>query len=272
MRPSRFLLAAALFLAASLPAQTVRRGLPGASRDTTKKAATTGTIDGFVGDTTLAPLQAAEVKILSSNVRVSTGPNGRFRMVDVPEGEYVLVVRRSGYRPASALVSIGRADTLRVSYTLEREIASLAPAVVTARATSMRLTEFQSRQKLGRGEFMGEEEIRKHNNVYATDLMRRFRSVNVSPSNVTNHGGMPDQYALSRRESGSLAGAQQGYCPMTVYVDRVAMPTPFNLDLLPSPRFLMGVEVYSGPATTPPEFGGFDKGCGVIMIWTKDGY
>jgi hypothetical protein len=59
---------------------------------------------------------------------------------------------------------------------------------------------------------------------------------------------------------------------MIVYVDGVAMPAPFNLDLLPSPRELAGIEVYAGAATIPPQFAGFNRGCGIILIWTKDGF
>jgi hypothetical protein len=58
---------------------------------------------------------------------------------------------------------------------------------------------------------------------------------------------------------------------MTVYIDNVPMPSPFNLDLLPSPREMMGIEVYAGSATIPPQFAGFGTSCGVILVWTKDG-
>jgi hypothetical protein len=261
-------------LATAADAQVARKGLPGGRADTaappTRRA--TGTIDGFVGDTALNPLLSAEVKILSTNVTVRTGPNGRFRISQVPTGQYVLIVRRAGYAPTSTIVEVAAADTLRPSYLLERAATTLAPAVVTAAAVSRRNLEFENRRKLGRGEFMSAEDIAKRNSVYTTELMRRFTTVNVSPSATIYHGGMPDYYALSRRESGTLVESQQNYCPMSVYVDNIAMPTPFNLDLLPSPRNLMGIEVYNGPATTPPQFSGFNKGCGVILIWTKDGY
>jgi hypothetical protein len=49
------------------------------------------------------------------------------------------------------------------------------------------------------------------------------------------------------------------------------MPTPFNLDLLPTPKSLAGIEVYAGSATIPPQFNGMNHGCGVILVWTKDG-
>lgn len=49
------------------------------------------------------------------------------------------------------------------------------------------------------------------------------------------------------------------------------MPTPFNLELLPTPKTLAGIEVYAGPSTVPPQFSGMNRGCGVILVWTKGG-
>lgn len=251
-------------------AQAVRKGLPGApQRDTTpaRRGPQFGTIDGFVGDTSLVALQAAEVKILSTNVKVSTGPNGRFRIDRVPVGPYVLVIRRAGYHAASAVVQVGT-DTIRPSYSLERGT-GLDAAVVTAQRTSPRMAEFEMRRRVGRGEFMTEDQIKQRGGVYTTELMRRFTTVNVSPSYSTAIGGLPEQLAISRREG---ANPSTGACPFVVFVDNVPMPTPFNLDMLPSPRWLAGIEVYNGTATTPPQYSGTNRGCGVILIWTKDGY
>jgi hypothetical protein len=250
-------------------AQVVRKGLPGGPpRDTAAaRRARFGTIDGFVGDTSLAPLQAAEVKILSSNVKVSTGPNGRFRISQVPVGQYVLIVRRAGYQPVSAVVQVG-ADTLRPSYALERGT-TLDAAVVTAERGSPRMAGFEARRKVAQGEFMTADQIARRNTVFATELMRRFTSVNVGPSYTSGSGGAPEYLALSRREGGSVG---VGACPMVVVVDNVTMPTPFNLENLPSPKYLAGIEVYSGAATVPPQFAGMNRGCGVIVVWTKDGY
>lgn len=50
---------------------------------------------------------------------------------------------------------------------------------------------------------------------------------------------------------------------------------PLNLDLLPSPKDVMGIEIYGGAATAPiwlpigPQVAHI--GCGVIMLWTRDG-
>ena len=59
---------------------------------------------------------------------------------------------------------------------------------------------------------------------------------------------------------------------MTVYIDQAPMPTPFNLDLLPPPKDIGGIEVYGGSSTIPPQFSGPNRGCGVILVWTKIDY
>jgi hypothetical protein len=257
----------ALFAAFPLAAQQKRVGLPGGAADTTRKPARVGMIDGIVTDSNLAPLGSAQVTVLSTSVRVPTGANGRFRITNVPAGEYVLIVRRSGYRPTSNIVQVAAADTLRVSYSLERAPTVLGAVVVTEQRLSVKLAEFEYRKKLGVGEFMSQADIEKRNSVYTTELMRKFPSINVSPS--YSKSSMAEWFALSKRETGS---PMVGACPMQVVVDNMPMQTPFNLDMLPSPRNIAGIEVYNGPATIPPQFAGYNRSCGLILIWTRDGY
>ena len=239
-----------------------------AKRDSSLSARAFGTIDGVVSDTNLVPLRAAFVSILGTKIRVGTGPNGRFRIVNVPAGQYLLVVKHVGYHPSSSVVDVAVSDTLRVAYTLSEApaVTMLGTVVVTEQSTSARLSGFEARRKLGFGEFMTGEEIDKRNTVYTTELMRKFLSVNVSPSHTSV---MTEYYALSAREGGNPS---VGACPMQVYLDQVPLPTPFNLDLLPSPRDLAGIEVYAGPSTVPAQFAGYNRGCGVILVWTKEGY
>ena len=106
-------------VAHSLYAQPPRAGV--ASRpDTGRFTRSAGTIDGVVSDTNLVPLRGAFVSILGTKIRVGTGPNGRFRIVDVPAGQYLVIVRRGGYHPTSAVIEVPTTDTLRLSYTLTR--------------------------------------------------------------------------------------------------------------------------------------------------------
>jgi len=239
-----------------------------ARRDSAQRTRSFGTIDGIVSDTNLVPLHAAFVSILGTPLRVGTGPNGRFRITRLPAGEYLLVVKRVGYRPVSSVIDVAASDTLRVSYTLaevSQAVTTLNPVVVTEPSNSERLAGFDSRRKLGVGQFLTLDEINRANTVYTTELMRKFTSVNVSPDHSS---AITQYYALSAREGGNPS---MGACPMQVYLDQVPLPSPFNLDLLPTPKDLYGIEVYAGASTTPPQFSGPNRGCGVILVWTKAG-
>ena len=222
-----------------------------------------GTIDGVVSDTSLAPMQGAFISILGTSI--GTGPNGRFRITKIPTGQYLVIVKRVGYRPASAVIEVPSSDTVRLSYTLERVAETLETVTITEKAPTERMSEFEQRRKLGFGEFMTRAEIDQRNSVFPTELFRKFMSVNVSPSRT---GPITQWFALSRREGGNPT---LGACPMQVYLDRVPLPNPFNLDLLPSPKEITGIEVYAGSATIPPQFNGFNRGCGIILVWTRDG-
>jgi hypothetical protein len=239
--------------------------VPSAHAQTAARRAS-GTVDGIVSDTGLAPLQGAFVSILGTKIRVGTGPSGRFRITDVPAGQYLIIVKRVGYHPASSAVDVAASDTVRLSYSLEKlRPEELDAVVITAKSPSIRMAEFEARRKLGIGEFMTTAEIDERNSAFPTELFRKFKSINVSP----NHAGPITQYyALSAREGGNPS---LGACPMQVYLDQVPLPSPFNLDLLPPPKQIAGIEVYAGAATIPPQFSGMNRGCGVIMVWTKDG-
>ncbi len=240
---SRAPIVASLIAACVLPASAQSRPAAGA-------------IDGVVTDTNLVSLADATASILGSSVQVVTGANGRFRILALPAGQYILVVRRLGYAPSSTVLQVVGGDTLRMSFALERIMTALDTVTVTAKRYSMRMTEFEGRRKAGFGQFMTQGEIEKRNSVFTSDLVRTFTSVRVlPPSNGPGH------YAFSIRSG----------CAFKVFIDGVAVPTPTNLDDLPSPMNYAGIEVYSGAATIPLQYkttgGSF---CGVILFWTKD--
>jgi hypothetical protein len=171
-------------------------------------------------------------------------------------------VKRVGFRPASSVIEVPSTDTVRLSYTLERAAVELNTVTTTAPLSKM--TDFEKRRRLGVGEFLTAEQIKAQNAVFPTELIRRFKTVSVSPNRSK---ATPEYYALSAREGGNPS---LGACPMTVFLDGMPLPNPFNLDLLPSPREIVGIETYAGSATIPPQFNGPDRGCGVILVWTRE--
>lgn len=229
-----------------------------------KQPAEAGTVDGIVTDTTLRPLDAAEVTVLRSAVKVNTEVSGRFRLLRMPVGEYIVIVRRVGFHPASLAIEVRANDTTRISYALEPLAQRLNAVTIQEQTVAMRMMPFEERRKFGLGQFMTNDEIVKHNTVTGSELLRRFRGLTLSP--ISSGGGF---HYLVRANRG--AGGFSGDCNATVVVDDVIMPLPFDSDMLPPARDIAGIEWYVGPSETPPEFNALGSNCGVLIIWTRSG-
>ncbi|MFN5581022.1 carboxypeptidase regulatory-like domain-containing protein [Gemmatimonas sp.] len=265
--------ASALVVPSAVRAQVKTSVLDRAKQDATRRDAVInadrfGVIDGVVTDTLDQPLTSAEVAVVGTTARVVTGENGRFRMLQVPPGQYLLVVRRIGFAPASGIIEVPAADTLRLAYTLTRSSAMLDTVKTFERRVSLRMVEFEQRRAQGAGQFVTREEIERRGSLQVYDFLRNMRTIEVSRITDQMFGGM---VALSRREAGSVLGEGAGACPMQVFLDGIVLPRFFNLELLPPPKQIAGIEVYSGAASIPPQFGGPDRRCGVVAVWTRDG-
>lgn len=212
---------------------------------------------------------SAEVTVLRTTVKITTNNRGRFRFTDVPAGQYLLIVKRLGYRPTSSVIDVPGGDTVRLSYSLERAAQGLAAVNITEKKQSVRMLEFDQRRREGNGEFFTSEQLEKRAALSVADILRYARTMTITPDN--SHNG--NLIALSKREGGGLNSVAGGaaYCPMQVVVDNVQMPSGFPMDLLPPPKMIAGIEVYAGAASAPMQFGGNDRRCGMILVWTKDG-
>jgi hypothetical protein len=227
--------------------------------------AQTGVIDGVVTDSSLAPIAGARVAISGSSIEVTTPASGRFRFSGVPAGLYVMSIGKLGYKSSLTTVRLADGDTLRPAYELVPSGTVLGTVNVTGSSASLHRQEFDARRALGRGKFMTEEEIDKRSSAGATELLRTFSTVNVVAPLGSRSASAPVYYAMSRREGGGTT------CPMAVVVDGFQRPIPFDLSELPSPKEIMGIEVYSGNATIPVQFARWNTGCGLILVWTRDG-
>ena len=228
-----------------------------------------GVIEGFVGDTMLAPIPVAEVTVLRSNLHLFTNRAGRFRIYDVIPGQYILTVRRLGYRPISQLIEVLPNDTLSLSYTLDQALTPRLDTVrVLAKRTTKDLQEFEARRQIGVGDFLTQEQIERRGSVELSTLLQGFRSISIA-SNPTKGNSIQERIAYNRRDFGNLLTQGPGTCPMQVYVDGAPMPRAFDLTMGPLPSQIAGIEVYGRPSTAPVQFAGADRSCGLILIWTR---
>lgn len=222
----------------------------------------TAVIVGSVSDSTLRPIGGAEVSFAGYNLRTSSDSLGRFQVVNIPAGKFILVVRNIGFAPATEEIAIADGDTLRLAVTLEHTAQQLSTFVITEKKLSPKLAEFEHRRKAGQGTFFNLEEIEKMNAFTVGDVLRRATSVRIQSTPPPGLG----EIAVASREVGT--------CGMQIFVDGVSLGS-VDLTYLPRPSAIVAVEVYAGSAQLPVWVAqgqaNTNRGCGAILIWTKDG-
>jgi hypothetical protein len=166
-----------------------------------------------------------------------------------------LTVHRVGYVPIAASIQVGDADTLRFSFAMRRIATELDTVIVSAKLMVARMAGFEERRKLGFGTFITAEDIKRRNPVALGEVLRGIPSISIGKGT-----GFDAQIPTSTRSS---------RCPLQVVLDDVLLPPPTDLANLVEPSAVMGIEVYPGPATAPPQYKSAKAGCGVILIWTK---
>ncbi|MEP6992007.1 MAG: carboxypeptidase-like regulatory domain-containing protein [bacterium] len=216
-----------------------------------------GVIDGIVTDTGVTPLANATIAILGTSIHVMTGASGRFRIVDLPPEQMIVVVQHIGYVPTSVTVQVAPADTERMAFSLSRIATELDTVVVTAKRLVARMQAFELRRAAGFGQFVTRDDIDKSASMGMTEVLRPVMGIRLAMDAATN------MVAMSSRSVGR--------CPYVIFVDGVRQQAPVNLNSLPVPADIAGIEVYPGSASIPLEYKSVNTGCGVILIWARVG-
>ena len=200
--------------------------------------------------------------------------NGRFVLRAPAAGSYFLTVERIGYGTVmDGLFELPEGGSIELQIGLKPTAVPLDALIVEVEGPSrdLRVNGYYDRKALGRGTFIERADLDfVFDNV--TDV---FRTV------LSGHGG--DALAgadgvLRAAESGGLRppggddvrshalprragrGVRQHRAPGTARA-------PGRLGLV-QPSEVEAIEVYTGPAETPPEYEA-TGGCGAIVIWTR---
>jgi hypothetical protein len=146
-----------------------------------------------------------------------------------------------------------------VTLSLKSWIPQLEPILVTAPARSLREQEMFERHRRGFGTLILHERLREREHVRLDDVLKEA-GVKVV------YGGFNRQYAVSPRiKRVSPSGARD--CVMQVYLNGVQVEN----DLGQYPIFGLGaVEVFKSGVSAPIQYSGLDRGCGVVLLWTRE--
>ena len=209
----------------------------------------------------LTPVAGATLNVLGLARQTATDSLGRFVLGGLHPGRINLVVQAPAF-PTTRIIFDMTGDTSR-TIALDSTASGLQPqslpaAVTTASATevSYRLQDFERRRKTGRGQYLGEIEIRKSTAANVQDLTRGMRGVTLHCGG-TSEGGCRIQMIRAPMN------CQPDYFVDSQLDNVVGASTPI--------RDIVALEVYTGPSDVPGEFAGRTAGCGVVVIWTRAG-
>jgi hypothetical protein len=230
------------------------------------------------------PISDAEVRV-GPTLSARTDSAGEFAIKGIPPGAYQVVVRHFGNKPISTEISFSAGDSLGRDFVLSVEIPDLDTVRVAGKTAPnpvelgrMRMTGFDVRKRMGFGRILDTLDFQKEQSRRLSDVLRSHMAATIiemgsSAAIATRSGNLSFKELPSGDASDARRGAKRA-CYSQVFVDglKVYEPEPgrslFDINSL-SPNQLQGAEFYSGPASTPPEYGGLGASCGTLLIWTK---
>lgn len=209
-----------------------------------------GSITGVVRGADRGPvLEGARVTLIGTKLEVITSRRGEFSFHGIAPGKYVIRASAIGYATLSSEIEVKERETLELQFEAQAESVRL-PELRVAEAPNLP-AEFVRRSETGRGRYMSRADIEKRDAGTVGDLLRTFPGVRVDCSRV------PCRVQFSRSPRNCLPAFS---------ID--GAPVDAGSAMLQPPRDLDGIEVYSGPAETPPELEQIST-CGAIAIWTR---
>jgi hypothetical protein len=209
----------------------------------------------------------AEVLVPSLGRSVHTAADGTFEIGGLLAGAVALIIRSPGYQPHFTRVVIPVEDSLR-SFALERLPQSLQPVTVTA---TRDIRGFEERRAVeAGGTYLSREDLAARETSQMSDILRSVRGIRIQRR--------PDGSNVIVSSRGTFSRSVR-VCPYQIILDgqrifALGSGGPEGASVPPSiddfvAAHLEGIEIYSGPATTPPQFGGLGAACGTIILWTR---
>ena len=236
------------------------------------------------------PVSNATLYLQGRRDEFSTDSYGRFRIPNIHAQDTLLVVRRIGYVPSRVAVPA-------LSGTLGVELGAVRMRAVATRLDQIQveaeevnrypqLADFYRRKQANRpGTFVTREDIQKTGARKTSEMLRRTSKIEMDCQPQLLGGDqciarsrrgravqqMFGDAARQRQQSQNVSTVvdttdifpSMDRCQMDVFID--GMRSMLSVDEVPL-TWIAGMEIYTGLAQTPPQFG--HGSCGVVVIWT----
>jgi Carboxypeptidase regulatory-like domain/TonB-dependent Receptor Plug Domain len=226
----------------------------------TSEAQSPRALFGLVKDSLGHAVPGAEVRARENVVLAFSDDSGRFHVQQMPGGARMVSVRRLGFAPAEAPITPGPGTTDSVRVTLRAIAQELPEVTIEEQHDSLSkkvLADFWARRARGFGKFVTRDEIERKGASRFVDVVRSVSSVTI-----LNYRGRPDI-----RFRGAAFGSVFRDCPPQYWLDGIPLMNGSADEF--SPDNVEAIELYAGPATTPPQFNTRNETCGTVVVWSR---
>lgn len=222
---------------------------------------TGASISGVVLDASNAqPVEGAAVRLRGTDYQVATDAGGRFVLVDVNPGTYVLETQHIAYATRSDSIVVERGEEMALEVRLSATALDLKPLVVSVHASRLRSVGFYDRKKMGIGIFITRDDIEARHIRRVSDLLSSVPGLH----RTLRKDGMSN---ISMRGVKTIVTD----CTTQYFLDGVPSHVGIiGIDVVP-PADIAGIEIYKGSSELPTQFDVGRAMCGAILIWTRDG-
>lgn len=227
-------------------------------------------LQGVVRDTARSPLEGAEVIIHSADRSASTSAAGAFHLDALPPGRYWVTVRRVGYVPLRAALTLERNKARKIVFELEQMPHQLPEVEVLAEETAWarRFREFNRRHKSAWGRFVTRDDIERFDPIYLADMVRRYfpfnRFTGFEPAGMISHHTSWTTSVFGR-------ASEFRNCPPSISVNGAAPTYGWALNDF-RPKAVEALEIYRRAHEIPLELRMPNQppGCGLVVVWLRE--
>lgn len=216
-----------------------------------KAGAIRGTIVAVANGERL-PVTGARISLIGTAHSRTTGSNGAFHFADLDPGQYLIQASAIGYSTMTSPLQLKERETLDIEFEAIAEAVSLPELSVEERANHGP-ADWLRRKSEGRGRYIGRALLEERHTATIPDALRMVAGVRIE----CRSGNV----CVAR-----MARAPRG-CSPAYFMDGIPAD-PAVVWLTPVAE-IEGIEIYSGPAETPPELESGQARCGVIALWTR---
>lgn len=199
------------------------------------------------------PIAGAIVEIRSLGLRTHSDSLGAFRIRGIAAGEVRVDLRALGFQSMALRVGIAEDSTSDIEVLFRAVPLPTLDVTSGLRRGDERMRGFHERRSAGFGRFVTRDDIERREVSDTKELLR----------------GMPGVRLVGDRVQ-MASSSSTPRCLVQYFVDAIHIAgAPFDFLRQFRPRDIEGIEVYRGPAETPPDFSRGGAQCGVIAIWTR---